>query len=214
MPGSRKESVRGEPHSLDRLRHRMRALRGRRSRGLRLAAEASLAAPARLAGPARILGLDPGSIVTGYGVLDASGSGMRHVASGSIRAGRGELADRLRTIFQGVGELVAEYGPQEIAIERVFMKANPDSALKLGQARGAALCGVPGPGISVYEYAPREVKLAVTGTGAAEKRQVQHMVKALLGLGSQRLGADAADALAIAICHAHHRALGRAGGPG
>ena len=99
----------------------MRVLRGRRSRGLRLATAASIAAPARVVGPARILGLDPGSIVTGYGVLDASGSGIRHVASGSIRAGRGELADRLRAIFRGVSELVAEYGPEEIAIERVFM---------------------------------------------------------------------------------------------
>ncbi len=188
-------------------------LRGRRSRGLRLATEVVLAAPAGSVGPARVLGLDPGSIVTGYGVLDVSGSNIRHVASGSIRAGRGELADRLRVIFQGVGELVAEYGPQEIAIERVFMKANPDSALKLGQARGAALCAVSRPAVSIHEYAPREVKLAVTGTGAAEKRQVQHMVMALLGLGSKRLGADAADALAIAICHAHHRSLRRIGRP-
>jgi len=177
---------------------------------LRLATVAALR-PAVATGPARILGLDPGSILTGYGVVDVSRSGTRYVASGCIRAGRGELAERLRAIFHGVGALVSEYQPQEVAIERVFMNANPDSALKLGQARGAALCGVTTAGATIHEYTPREVKLAVTGTGAAEKRQVQHMVKALLALDGVRLGADAADALAIAVCHAHHRVLGRSG---
>jgi len=188
----------------------MRATRGRRTRGLRLAAVAT-PGQANAAGPARILGLDPGSIVTGYGVVDASRSGTRYVASGSIRAGRGELVERLQTIFRHVGELIAVYTPAEVAIERVFMHANPDSALKLGQARGAALCGASAGGATIHEYSAREVKLAVTGTGAAEKAQVQHMVKALLSVDG-RLGADAADALAIALCHAHHRALGRVGG--
>jgi crossover junction endodeoxyribonuclease RuvC len=164
-----------------------------------------------VAAPARILGLDPGSVVTGFGVVDVSATGTRYVASGSIRAGKGELSSRLRIIFTHVGELIDAYAPAEVAIERVFMHVNPDSALKLGQARGAALCGATAQGASVHEYTPREVKLAITGTGAAEKDQVKHMVKSLLSIEG-RIGADAADALAIALCHAHHRALGRAGG--
>jgi len=165
-------------------------------------------APSR---PVRILGLDPGSVVTGFGVLDVAASGTKYLASGSIRAGRGGLAERLQVIFRHVSELVEAYAPGEVAIERVFMHANPDSALKLGQARGAALCAAGQAGASVHEYTPREVKLAVTGTGAAEKAQVQHMVKALLALEG-KLGADAADALAIALCHSHHLGLGRPGG--
>lgn len=186
----------------------MRATRGRRSRGLRLAAS-PLRAPAVAATPVRILGLDPGSVVTGFGVVDVSRHGAKYLASGSIRAGRGELPDRLQTIFRHVVELVEQYAPGEVAIERVFMHVNPDSALKLGQARGAALCAATTGGAAVHEYTPRAVKLAITGTGAADKAQVQHMVKALLVLEG-RLGADAADALAIALCHAHHRVLGRA----
>lgn len=161
--------------------------------------------------PLRILGLDPGSVVTGFGVVDVSAAATVYVASGSIRAGRGGLAERLQLIFRHVGELVDAYAPGEVAIERVFIHVNPDSALKLGQARGAALCAATAGGASVHEYTPREVKLALTGTGAAEKAQVQHMVKALLAVDG-RLGADAADALAIALCHSHHLALGRPGG--
>jgi crossover junction endodeoxyribonuclease RuvC len=189
----------------------MRATRSRRSRGLRLQAGAPAGRIAFAAAPARILGLDPGSIVTGFGVVDVSAAGLCYVASGCIRAGRGELATRLRVIYSHVGELVESYAPTEIAIERVFMHVNPDSALKLGQARGAALCGATARGASVHEYTPREVKLSITGTGGAEKAQVLHMVKALLSVEG-RLGADAADALAIALCHANHRALGRPGG--
>jgi len=159
----------------------------------------------------RILGLDPGSVVTGFGVVDVAPTGTTYLASGSIRAGRGGLAERLQLIFGHVTELVETYAPGDVAIERVFMHANPDSALKLGQARGAVLCAAGRSGASIHEYTPREVKLAVTGTGAAEKAQVQHMVKALLGLQG-RLGADAADALAIALCHSHHLGLGRPGG--
>jgi crossover junction endodeoxyribonuclease RuvC len=154
----------------------------------------------------RVLGLDPGSRVTGYGLIEVSPRGSRYLASGSIRAGTGELAGRLRHVFEQVSALVAEHAPDEVVIERVFMHANPDSALKLGQARGAALCAAVGGGAVFFEYTPREVKLTVTGTGAADKDQVQHMVKALLGL-TGRLGADAADALAIALCHAQHRGL-------
>ena len=152
----------------------------------------------------RILGLDPGSRVTGFGVVDAGQAGLRYVASGCIRVGQGAMAQRLLEIHRHVTELVDTYAPGEIAIERVFMHKNPDSALKLGQARGAALCGACHAGAPVYEYAPRAVKQTVTGTGAAAKGQVQHMIKALLTLQG-RLSADAADALAIAVCHAQHR---------
>jgi crossover junction endodeoxyribonuclease RuvC len=152
----------------------------------------------------RILGLDPGSRVTGYGVVDAGRDGVHYVASGCIRVGNGSMPRRLLEIQRHVAELVSAYLPGEIAIERVFMHRNPDSALKLGQARGAALCGACHAGAPVFEYAPRAVKQTVTGTGAAEKAQVQHMVKALLTLQG-RLSADAADALAIAVCHAQHR---------
>jgi len=181
----------------------------RKARGFRLVSDPPRRRDAGVA-PARILGIDPGSIVTGFGVIDVTAQGTCYVASGNIRAGRGDLAVRLRQIFEHVVELVERYAPHEIAIERVFMHANPDSALKLGQARGAALCGATVRGASVHEYAAREVKLAVTGTGAADKVQVQHMVKALLGLEG-RIAADAADALAIAICHANHRVLQGAG---
>ncbi len=153
----------------------------------------------------RILGLDPGSRVTGYGVVDAGRSGVRYVASGCIRVGNGAMPGRLLEIHRHVTELVDAYTPGEIAIERVFVHRNPDSALKLGQARGAALCGACHAGAPVFEYAARAVKRTVTGTGAAEKGQIQHMIKALLSLEG-RLSADAADALAL--CHAQHR-----GGP-
>ncbi|MFO0452304.1 MAG: crossover junction endodeoxyribonuclease RuvC [Pseudomonadota bacterium] len=162
----------------------------------------------------RVLGLDPGSRNTGFGVVEVVPTGTRYVASGTIRAGRGEFAARLQAIHAGVAALLEEHRPQDIAVERVFGHRNPDSALKLGQARGAALCATFGHGATLHEYSPREIKLAVVGTGGADKTQVQAMVKALLGL-TGRLGADAADALAIALCHAHSRAtalvLGRQG---
>lgn len=161
----------------------------------------------------RILGLDPGSRVTGYGVVDIGRSGVRYVASGCIRVGNGAMAGRLLEIHRHVTELVDAYSPGEIAIERVFIHRNPDSALKLGQARGAALCGACHAGAPVFEYAPRAVKQSVTGTGAAAKGQVQHMIKALLAVEG-RIGTDAADALAIALCHAHHRGALRAAGNG
>ncbi len=152
----------------------------------------------------RILGLDPGSRITGYGVVDVGKTGVRYIASGCIRVGHGAMAGRLLEIHRHVTELVDAFAPGEIAIERVFMHRNPDSALKLGQARGAALCGACHAGAPVFEYAPRAVKQTVTGTGAAQKAQVMHMIKAMLALQG-RLSADAADALAIAICHAQHR---------
>lgn len=169
-------------------------------------------AEVKIALRARILGLDPGSRVTGFAVLDCSGGEISYVVSGGIRASGDDFPARLQQIFTGVAELVAEHQPDEVAIERVFMHRNADSALKLGQARGAALCatfGVPASassGVSVFEYAPREIKQAVVGTGAAEKTQVQLMVKRLLKLTGE-MGADAADAVAIALCHAHSRRL-------
>jgi crossover junction endodeoxyribonuclease RuvC len=154
-------------------------------------------------GRARILGLDPGSLRTGFGVIDCSGGTLTIVAQGCIATTGGPLADRLRIIHARVAELIALHRPAEVAVERVFLSKNADSALKLGQARGAALAAVPAT-LGVHEYAPRAVKLAVVGVGGAEKAQVAHMVKQLLRL-DLRLGADAADALAIAICHANNR---------
>jgi crossover junction endodeoxyribonuclease RuvC len=163
----------------------------------------------------RILGLDPGSRATGFGVVDVGPGGARYVASGAIRATGSDFPRRLQEIYAGVAALVAEYHPGEIAIERVFVSRNPDSALKLGQARGAALSATFGCAATIHEYTPRAVKLGVVGTGAAEKVQVQKMVGVILGLDG-RLGSDAADALAIALCHAHGRAtrlaLAAAGG--
>lgn len=170
----------------------------------RSAATTTAAAPAARV---RILGLDPGSLCTGYAVVE-TGPKVTYVVSGSIRARGASLADRLQEIFAGVDQLASRYQPDEVAIERVFMHRNADSALKLGQARGAALSATFAVRPRVFEYAPREVKLAVVGTGAAQKEQVQLMVRRLLNL-SGPLGADAADALAIALCHAHSRNLDR-----
>jgi len=152
----------------------------------------------------RILGLDPGSLATGFGVVDWSGGEARYVASGAIRTRGSEFTPRLRQIFEGVQRLMREFGPQEIAVERVFMHRNADSALKLGQARGAALCAALDCGPAVFEYAAREVKLAVVGQGGAEKEQVQLMVRTLLRLDGA-LSADAADAIGLALCHAYSR---------
>jgi crossover junction endodeoxyribonuclease RuvC len=151
----------------------------------------------------RILGLDPGSLRTGFGVIDCEQGTLRIVAQGCIATSGGPLADRLRLIHARVAELIVTHRPAEIAVERVFLSKNVDSALKLGQARGAALAAVPAA-LGVHEYAPRAIKLAVVGMGGAEKTQVAHMVKQLLAI-DLKLAADAADALAIAICHAHTR---------
>src|SRR5262245_55103128 len=153
---------------------------------------------------ARILGLDPGSRHTGFGLVECDGARTSYLACGAISTGDGHFADRLQLIFRRVQQLVEEYRPDEIAIERVFVSKNVDSALKLGQARGAALCGAFAATAEIFEYSPREVKMAVVGTGGADKRQVQHMVKAMLQLNG-RLNADAADALAVALCHVHGR---------
>jgi crossover junction endodeoxyribonuclease RuvC len=153
----------------------------------------------------RILGLDPGSRRTGYGVIECGGPKSTSLANGCIAAGTGSLSDRLRCIFEGVHALIQRYRPDEIAVERVFINRNVSSALKLGHARGAALCAVPEK-VPVFEYAPRAIKLAVVGFGGAEKEQVAHMIRALLGVEG-RLTSDASDALAVALCHAHSRRL-------
>ncbi|WP_027966901.1 crossover junction endodeoxyribonuclease RuvC [Halomonas halocynthiae] len=151
-----------------------------------------------------ILGIDPGSRVTGYGVVDVSAAQPCYVASGCIRTSGDDLAQRLAQIYAGISEVVARYAPGEFAIEQVFMSKNADSALKLGQARGCAIVCAANHGLLVNEYGPRQIKQAVTGTGAAEKAQVQHMVTAILALSSTPQ-ADAADALAIALTHAYSR---------
>ena len=139
-------------------------------------------------------------------MIETSAKGISYVDSGCIRTSGEDFAQRLREIFVGMTQILAEQLPEEISIERVFLSKNADSALKLGQARGAALCATFDKELPVHEYAARQVKLAVVGSGGADKTQVQHMVKALLGLRGA-LQADAADALAIAICHANHRSL-------
>jgi crossover junction endodeoxyribonuclease RuvC len=155
-------------------------------------------------GDCRILGLDPGSRRTGFGVIELRAGQPVHVANGCIDVAGAGLALRLRRIYEGISALIDEHQPDEIAIERIFMHLNADSALKLGQARGAALCAAVALGGVAHEYAPRAIKQAVTGYGAAEKPQVATMVMMLLSL-SKRPTADAADALAIALCHAQHR---------
>lgn len=152
-----------------------------------------------------VLGIDPGSRITGYGVLDLTQAQPRYIASGCIRIRADDLAQKLAQVYAGVAELIAMYRPAEFAIEQVFMSRNADSALKLGQARGTAIVCAANHGLSVFEYGPRQVKQAVTGTGAADKVQVQHMITAVLGL-SDTPQADAADALAIALTHGHARA--------
>ena len=154
----------------------------------------------------RILGIDPGTRLTGFGILDFDGDKPTYVASGTVKSLDGTFPDRLKQIFESVGEIVAEYRPDIVAIETVFMARNAGSALKLGQARSAALCATFALDVEVFEYAPREIKQAVVGTGAASKEQVQHMVVSILQL-SATPAEDASDALAAAICHGHQRAL-------
>lgn len=148
----------------------------------------------------RILGIDPGSRVTGYGVVEVRHGKSVYIASGCIRTTSVDVPSRLGEIYEGLASLIRDLAPDAIAIEQVFMARNASSALKLGQARGAALAAVVTVGLPVAEYSARRVKQAVTGTGSATKYQVQHMVCRLLNLSASP-AADAADALAIAICH-------------
>ncbi len=150
----------------------------------------------------RILGLDPGLRVTGYGVIDKQGQALRYVASGVVRTGEGELPERIRILFAGIQEIVTTYAPEAAAVEKVFVNVNPQSTLLLGQARGAAIAALTHAGQRVFEYTALQVKQAVVGNGHADKQQVMHMVRRLLQLAGEPK-ADAADALACAICHAH-----------
>lgn len=149
-----------------------------------------------------ILGIDPGSRITGYGLINTVGAKNEYVASGCIRIKGDDLSERLNQVFEGVSEVIRLYSPQQMAIEQVFMARNADSALKLGQARGVAIVAGTQQGLPVHEYAARAVKQAVVGKGSADKVQVQHMVAHILKLPGLPQ-ADAADALAIALCHAH-----------
>lgn len=150
-----------------------------------------------------ILGIDPGSRKTGFGIIRVSGQSLTYVSSGTIHIdNKASWPDRLQEIFAGVSEIIATHSPHEMAIEQVFMGKSAGSALKLGQARGAAIVAATQRGLVVYEYETRKIKQAVVGTGAADKKQIQHMVKTLLKLPAAPKE-DAADALAAAICHVH-----------
>ncbi len=155
-----------------------------------------------------ILGIDPGSRITGYGVIRAYNNNISYLDCGCIRVKIDDetvLSDRLRQIFEGISEIITTFNPDEVAIEQVFLSKNADSALKLGQARGTAMVAAAIKGHQVAEYSARQIKQAVVGTGAADKTQVQHMVKVLLKL-NKTPQSDAADALAVALCHNQMRA--------
>ncbi len=147
-----------------------------------------------------ILGIDPGSRITGYGVVRQTGNRYEYLGSGCIRVTADTLPEKLNMIFNGVSEIILQFSPDLFAIEQVFMAQNPDSALKLGQARGAAIVAATNHELPVAEYSARQIKQAVVGTGGADKAQVQHMVQSLLKLPGKPQ-ADAADALAVAMCH-------------
>ena len=150
----------------------------------------------------RILGIDPGSRITGYGIVEMRNGRGHYVASGHLRIQGDGLPERLRRIFEGLTEVVDTHLPTEMAIEKVFMNRNADSALKLGQARGAAIAACVMRDLPVSEYTPAQIKQAIVGSGRADKAQIQHMIHALLELG-EAPQADEADALAVALCHGH-----------
>ena len=154
------------------------------------------------------MGIDPGSRITGFGVIEVAGDRMSYLASGCIRTGNLQFNERLEEIYNAVGRLIGEHEPGEVCLERVFMHRNADSALKLGHARAAAMCAVFAGHMTVRpllaEYSPRQIKQAVAGFGAADKPQVENMVRRLLGLSGE-IQSDASDALAIAVCHANTR---------
>jgi crossover junction endodeoxyribonuclease RuvC len=173
------------------------------STGVRQAGATSASRLTPLASPLRILGIDPGLRVTGFGVLEKSGQKLTYVTSGCIRTEeKAELPVRIRTILEGLSQLIADIRPQQVAVEKVFVNVNPQSTLLLGQARGAAICAAVIGSLPVSEYTALQVKQAVVGNGHARKEQVQEMVRRLLRLPGDP-SPDAADALACAICHAH-----------
>ncbi|MDR2158198.1 MAG: crossover junction endodeoxyribonuclease RuvC [Holosporaceae bacterium] len=154
----------------------------------------------------RILGIDPGLHITGWGVVDYDGFYLKHVDHGTIISSSSEvIGSRLSGIFKGLADIIEEYSPNEISIEDVFVNKNPFSSLKLGMARGAAICCAGVLGLKISEYTPNRIKKTVVGSGHATKDQVSTMVQKLLNCGTVKL--DAADALAVAICHAHHDAF-------
>ena len=156
----------------------------------------------------RLIGLDPGLRLTGWGVIDVEGNRLRHVAHGVIKVStEGSLASRLSELFDAIVSVVAEQKPTEAAVEETFLNVNPGSTLKLGQARGVVMLAPARAGLPVYEYAANLVKKSVVGAGHADKRQIAMMVGHLLP--GVEATADAADALAVAICHAHHRATAK-----
>lgn len=152
----------------------------------------------------RVLGIDPGSQIMGIGILDAKGNAIKHVFSESLRLPKGDLPPRLGRIFERLDALIAEFKPDLMAIEKVFLAKNPQAALTLGHARGAAMLAGVNAGLSVKEYSATQIKKTVVGRGRADKAQVQHMVRVLLSLRST-LEIDESDALACAICHVHHQ---------
>lgn len=155
----------------------------------------------------RILGIDPGSRITGYGLIEQHGNRLRHLDNGALLTrSEASLAERLKIIYDGLQQAIATYRPDAVAIEQIFLAKNALSALKLGHARGAALLAAVHAGLPIAEYTPMQVKGAVVGYGRADKQQVQQMVKALLGL-PEIAQEDASDALAVAICHAHSAPL-------
>jgi crossover junction endodeoxyribonuclease RuvC len=155
---------------------------------------------------ARLLGIDPGLRITGWGVIEVDGNHLRHIGDGVIATDSAtSVPDRLKALHDALVALIAQYRPDEAAVEETYVNRNGSATLKLGYARGVALLAPALAGIPVTEYGAKAVKLAVVGTGGAEKAQVQMMVRQLLPGGALRR-ADAADALAVAICHAHHRA--------
>jgi crossover junction endodeoxyribonuclease RuvC len=150
----------------------------------------------------RILGIDPGLRITGFGVIEKTGSRIHYLTSGCIKSGEGDLSERLKVILLSLREVIQTHQPQQAAVEKVFVNINPQSTLLLGQARGAAICAAVLESLQVAEYTALQVKQAVVGNGHAAKEQVQEMVKRLLNLPGVP-SPDAADALACAICHAH-----------
>lgn len=156
----------------------------------------------------RVLGIDPGSRVTGYGVIETDGTRSRHLGSGCIRTVAGDFPERLGEIFHGIREVLQEWQPQEVAVEQVFVSRNASSALKLGHARGAAISAIVTLELPVFEYTPAAVKQGLVGNGRAEKEQVQHMVRVILGMQG-KMTLDQSDALAVALCHAHSHATRR-----
>jgi crossover junction endodeoxyribonuclease RuvC len=152
----------------------------------------------------KILGIDPGLHITGWGMIDYDGFQLKYVSHGTIKSSpSNDISSRLSHIFKTLSDVIEEYSPKEVSIEEVFVNKNPFSSLKLGMARGAAICCAGVLGLKIFEYTPNKIKKSVVGAGHATKEQVSIMIQKLLNCDSVKL--DAADALAVAVCHAHHK---------